>query len=68
MQLAIFLQFELVAPRRLEFWHALEPMVRGHIALADGIIHDGGKDAHLDANGGIADDAIAPANTILAPP
>jgi hypothetical protein len=68
VQLAIFLKRELIASRRFEFGHPLEPVVRGHITLADGIVHDSGKNAHLNANGGIADDAIAATDTVLTPP
>lgn len=68
MQLAVFFQRELVAAVRFELRHALKAVMRGDIPLADRKVHDGCENGHLDADGGIADDALAAAFSIFPPP
>ncbi|MCY1175345.1 hypothetical protein D9M73_155780 [compost metagenome] len=68
MQIAVFLQRELVASIGFEFRHPLKAVAGWNITLAHGVIHDGRKNAHFDPDSGIADLALAATDAVLAPP
>jgi hypothetical protein len=55
MQLAVFLQRELVTPHRLELGAFVETLAGRNITLLDGVIHHRAEDGHFKPDGGIAD-------------
>ena len=57
MQVAIFLQRELVPPHGLELGTVVEPLAGGNVAFLDGEVHHRAEDRHLEADGGVADES-----------
>ena len=59
---------ECVAAHRFQLWLAFKAMARGHMALADRVVHDGVERAHLARDSGIADRCAVAAFAVFAPP
>ena len=55
VELAVFLQRELVTPHRLELRALVETLACWNITLLDGVIHHRTEDGHFKPNGGITD-------------
>src|SRR6202789_192090 len=55
VELAVFLQCELVAPHGLELWTLIKTLAGRNVAFLDGVIHHRTEDGHFKADGGITD-------------
>jgi hypothetical protein len=51
VELAIFLQRELIASHGLELWTLVKTLAGGNVAFFDGVIHHRTEDGHLKADG-----------------